>query len=210
MRKTAEKIFGIEGYANRFLDVFFSLVVLNLLFLLTILPVVTLGPALSALYHSLHRLITKSDTKLCREYLRFLRKDFLRNLQLSGLLTGYGLMLHFDLQLFHHFVPAGGIYEISRIGFLTINVLLLLGLQHLPAYFTLLKLPLGQSVIRSMLGAFNQLPKVFLILILTVVPWLLVLGDLTFMPLLLLFSPSLAVYTELRVMCYSQSAEESD
>ncbi|PAU68801.1 YesL family protein [Bifidobacterium criceti] len=58
---------------------------LNLVFLATLLPVVTIGPAQAALYSTLFRYDEHDDVDLVREYLRRFKREFAQGL-INGLL----------------------------------------------------------------------------------------------------------------------------
>jgi len=76
---------GLRWYVTVLRQEFPALAALNLVFLLTCLPVVTLGPALSALGHVLGRMVNGRSGGGLRAYFAAFRKDFPRKL-------GWGLL----------------------------------------------------------------------------------------------------------------------
>lgn len=210
MRKSIEKVFGIEGHANRFLDQLFSIIALNLLFLAMSLPIITVGPALVALYQSMCNLIQQDDARIYRKFFRSFKQDFGRNFVLSILLIGYLLFLVINIQLFHYFVPVEGMFQISRIAFLAANVLLIIGIQCLVPYYSNLGMSLKPAVVLSVRNSYKQLPKVFIALLFLTIIVIIGLKDWLFLPLIILFCPGIGVYTKLRLMDYGQWAKESD
>lgn len=76
-----------------------DLLILNLLFVLTSLPVLTIGPALAALYRVAFAMGTRRESGVLRSYLRAFRESFLPALWAWLILLGVGAALALDWSL---------------------------------------------------------------------------------------------------------------
>lgn len=85
-------IFSTDSRFMRYMNRLADLMILNLLFLLTSLPVFTIGASLSALYTVCFRLGTDREGSTCRDYFAAFRQNFgqATKLWLAGLLWGLG------------------------------------------------------------------------------------------------------------------------
>ena len=83
---------------NRIGDV----IIANLLFLLCSIPLVTIGPSLTALYHCMLRIVKGNEDKVTKTFFRALRQNFVQSLiaWLALVIVGVILFLntHFLLQ----------------------------------------------------------------------------------------------------------------
>lgn len=69
------KVFNLENPWMKFLGKVFDLMLINLITLLLMIPIVTTGPAITAMFYSLNRIITGQDTNLLSEHLAFFKKN---------------------------------------------------------------------------------------------------------------------------------------
>lgn len=72
--------FNIDAPFWRFMSTLARFTVLNVLFVITCIPVVTIGPALAALYSTIFAYCDHEDVSLHREYLKRLKREFVRGL----------------------------------------------------------------------------------------------------------------------------------
>lgn len=71
------KFFDPENQFWQFVNLCLRYLVLNLLFLVTIIPIVTIGPARAALYSTVFAYTDNEDIQLGREYLKRFKREFL-------------------------------------------------------------------------------------------------------------------------------------
>ncbi|MCJ7842131.1 DUF624 domain-containing protein [Lederbergia sp. NSJ-179] len=202
MKNNLQKLFGIEGSVNTILDEFFSIVALNILFIVCSLPIFTIGMAWHALYQSMASLITKEDAHIYRKYFSQFHQNVRQNLGLSFLMIFWILSLMINLIIFHRFIPMSPFFDLIRILFITVNVFIFLGMQTLFIWYSLKKKPLFMSFKLSILTSYKQLPKIILALVVGATPLFLTFHNLAFMPLIILFCPALLVYVKLKLVDY--------
>jgi uncharacterized membrane protein YesL len=86
-------VFGADSPLLRLLTRFADLMILNLLFLATSLPIVTLGASLTALSGTAMRIARGESESPSGDYLRALRRDLWQGTLLGGIIAGLGLVL---------------------------------------------------------------------------------------------------------------------
>lgn len=142
---------GVRWYLTVLTQNFPDWVGLNFLFLLTCLPTVTLGPALSAMGQVALQMANDQPTRPVRAYLSFFRRDFLRK-------AGWGLLfLVLNVLLFTaiwFYFALGGLF-VALTGTALAGLILLwgIGLHLFPA------LDQGQTLRGAWLDFLTSLPK---------------------------------------------------
>lgn len=74
------RILSSDSKFMLFLSKFFDIVILSILFLMCCLPVVTIGPALSALYSTTRKVVLRREGYIVKEYFHSFRINFLTGL----------------------------------------------------------------------------------------------------------------------------------
>lgn len=93
-------IFGIDGPVIRFLTLIGDLILINLLFIICSLPVITLGASATAMYTLTMRNIRKEEeTSTVKSFFAAFKKNFKRSTVIWGifLVVGFALVLNFWL-----------------------------------------------------------------------------------------------------------------
>ena len=70
------ELFHPDNPMLRFLSRLFDLMVLNVLFLVSCVPVITIGAAVSSAYQVIFRIIEKKDPYIAKSYLKALKENF--------------------------------------------------------------------------------------------------------------------------------------
>jgi uncharacterized membrane protein YesL len=121
----------IDGPVFRFLETIANLLLLNLLFVICCIPVVTIGPALTATYYVALKIVRQEETGIFRDFFHSFRQNFKQGLLLGvGVILLAGLLLT-DLQVLTYLpaIPAG----VSKV-LLVVTGLLLLILAMIAVY----------------------------------------------------------------------------
>ena len=92
------EVFNSNNPAMRFMSNIFNIFWVNLIFLLTCIPLITIGPALCALYHVCIKIVSGEDVHVYHEYFGEFKKSFVKGLILwLGILatgTFFGIELY--------------------------------------------------------------------------------------------------------------------
>jgi uncharacterized membrane protein YesL len=181
-------IFDPENLFFRTVGEWVDLVGLSLLWAILCLPIVTIGPATAALYHTVYMVFRKGERDTFRRFFRSLRL----NLK-TGLLSTLALLpVVLVLALLGYWYQLGAATQgsMGRLAFSYFYVLALLPLGLACWLFPLLgrfEFPLRQLFSTAGLLALGHLPTTLLVILLTLAVYLLIVS----FPLLLFLLPAL-------------------
>lgn len=89
--------FNLEGPFWQFVTLCVRYLALNLVFIVTLIPVVTIGPARAALYSTVFAYTDNEDIPLCREYLKRFKREFVRGIGASLIFVVLAALIIFGL-----------------------------------------------------------------------------------------------------------------
>jgi len=165
--------FKFDSPIMQFLNRFSSLAVLNLLFLCTSIPIITIGASLTALYDVVFRLDTPREGKIAATYFRAFRANFRQSTPLGLLflfLTGTGYANAVILS--GRGTAMGLILSVLSIVIL-INSLLVMG--YVFPLVSQFDSNTGRTLKNALLLAVANLPRTLLIAVINCFPWALML-----------------------------------
>ncbi len=93
------QFFSSDGPVYQFFDKFGRLILLNLLWLICCLPVVTIIPATTAYYYTVIKSIRRGHGYPTKEFFYSLKSNIFRGMPLSILLLGAGALLLFNIKV---------------------------------------------------------------------------------------------------------------
>lgn len=162
-------LFEPDSLFYRILSFLTDLVVLNVVFLLTCLPVFTIGPSLTALYSVCFQMCTGQDGSLLRHYFRAFRANFRQGVALGLMVTLWvaaaGLNLYWAAQ---QSIPVLVLFgSVICLGVLVVSYIFPLLSRFDNTIFATLKnallLCLGNLPRSLVVGAVNVLPVILLL-----------------------------------------------
>ena len=96
-----KSFFNPDSAPTRFLSAFTDLIIVNLCWLITSLPILTLGAASTAMYYAITKCVRHDANSILRAYLHSLKQNIWQGILLTVLTFGYtavvGLSLYFAL-----------------------------------------------------------------------------------------------------------------
>ena len=172
-------LFDLDSPVMQFITRFCDIVVLNVVFLLTCIPIFTIGSANAALYDVVFRMDTDREEKLLRTYFRAFRENFRQ-----GTVIWLGLLL-FGIATFLNmtrFSNLGAYSYLLGYSLFIVSILVLVLEIFLFSYaFPLLSRFRNstRNVVRNaLLLSIGNLPKTLLLSIVNCFPWVLMLMNL--------------------------------
>ncbi|UQZ75809.1 hypothetical protein C2I17_15305 [Niallia circulans] len=93
---TVNNIFEWNGPVYRFLEKIVNLLLLNALFLLSCLPIVTIGSALTAMYSITIKMAKNEDVSIVKAYVAAFHKNFKQSTIIWLILLAAGIILYMD------------------------------------------------------------------------------------------------------------------
>lgn len=151
------KLFNFESPLIRFLSRLGDLIILNLLFLFTSLPIVTIGASWTALYYVTLKMVRDEEGSVPESYFRAFRQNFHQaTLIWLGVLVLAALLV-LDLWVLRE--AAGSPAELLRSCVLLLGLLLLMVLQYLFPGLARFEASVKDTVRNACLLALGNLPK---------------------------------------------------
>lgn len=92
-----ERFFNQEGWLYRFLNRLWDLIVLNVLFILTCIPIFTIGASISAMYTVTMKGVRKEDSYIVRSYFTAFKENFRKSTLIWMLLIAVWSVLLVDI-----------------------------------------------------------------------------------------------------------------
>ena len=80
-----------------------NLIILNLIWIVFCIPVVTIVPATAAMYYTTMKMVKKEDPYIVRSFLRSFRQNFRQGIILSAILVAVVGLLYVDMQVLQSF-----------------------------------------------------------------------------------------------------------
>ena len=161
-----KKLFSVDGDLMSFLTRLADLAILNVIFLITCLPIVTIGPALVALYSVTLKMVKNEESYIFKGYFKSFKDNFkISFISWLILLTAF-CMLYIDLQIANTF--AGSIRTIMTVLFFFMLLVCIVLLLYLFPYIARFENTLRNSFKNSFIIAVASLQYTILMLIITV------------------------------------------
>ena len=178
-------LFDPESQIMQILSRFCDIVILNLVFLLTCIPIFTIGAANTALYDVVFRMDTDREGKMLPTYFRSFRENFRQStivwlaLLLFGVAT-YVNMTRFSVLGEHSYLLGYGLFIVSML-VLVLEVFLFSYSFPLLSRF---RNSTRQTAINALLLAIGNLPRTLVVAVINCFPWvLLIMNFYAFMQL---------------------------
>lgn len=151
------KLFNFESPLIRFLSRLGDLMILNLLFLLTSVPLVTIGASWTALYCVTLKMVREEEGSIPGSFFRSFRQNFRQATLLWLGVLALAALLVLDLWVLRG--AAGTLEEIMRTCILLLGLLLLMVLQYLFPGLARFDASIKDTVRNACLLALGNLPK---------------------------------------------------
>ena len=154
------KFFNIDSPLMRFLTKLADLMILNILFLITCLPIVTIGAAWTALYYVAMKMVRDEEGGIVRSYFHAFRLNFRQATLLWLGVLGIAVILVLDLLILARIDSP--IAAAMNMGIGIIAILIFLVLQYLFPLLARFEAGTGQTLKNAVLLAVGQLPRTLL------------------------------------------------
>ena len=185
------KIFGQDSPLSRAMTTAWSLIILNLLTLLTCIPIITGGAALSALHYCLIRIIRKEDGYMSTMFFRAFKENFKKSTILWLIVLFIAAAIRIDWVMitadsFHYMLMIVGI----------VSFFLFQYVFALQAHF---ENTIFNTIKNSFILCIARFPRTFVMAAVWVIPFAILKFSLALFPLLLLLGISMPAYVGARM-----------
>lgn len=159
------KIFSTEGKIYSGMERIYQILLLNSIFIISCLPVVTIGAALASAYGTAYKMIDHSEGVLYKEYLRQLRLNMLPATKLWVLILAVIGAGFWTFPYVQSFMVGNKIAYYLTMVFITFLVLMSLYLFPLIARFDN---SLSGTVVNAMILSLKHLPQSIIVFFITI------------------------------------------
>lgn len=166
-------IFSMDSTFYRIISRLGDLLLLNLLFLLCCIPVVTIGASVTALYSVLLKLVRRESGYIVRGFLKAFRENFRQSTILWILFAGIGVIFYYDI-LFSGII-GGTAGSVLKVVFLFFGMVYLSVLSYVFAVQSRFENRIGRTVKNAFWMAMGYLPFTVSILVIEGLPLFVIL-----------------------------------
>ena len=164
-----------------FLNKIGDVVIANLLFIFCCIPIITIGPSLTALYHCMLRTIKGNNNGTVKTFFRAFKQNFLQSFLVSLILVVVGFILFINIQFLQDSSSAMGkpLFYIS-LGIAGLFIILTLYIFPVIAAFA----NTTRNLIKNaFVFAFMHFPSTLALAVVSILPMYMTYQDLKLMPL---------------------------
>lgn len=170
-----------DNVVHVFLNKLGDIVIANLLFILCSIPVITIGPALTALYHCMMRTVKGNNNGTTRTFFRAFKENFKQSLIVWLLILAAGIVLVLNIRfLLHSGSGTAQILFYLSVGVLTL--LVIFSLYIFPVIATFAN-TLGALCRNAFLLAFMHFPTTIAMAVISIFPLYMTYIDVKMQPL---------------------------
>lgn len=167
------KIFSMDSAFYRFISRLGDLMIVNILFLVGCIGIITIGPSLSAMYTILLKFIRNESGYVAREFWKAYRENFKQSIILWVICMAAGVLLYYDIILSD--TLGGTVGQGLKIIFLFFGIIYFSVLSYLFAVQSRFENTLWNTVKNSFWMAMGYLPFTISVLVVEFIPLFVVL-----------------------------------
>ncbi len=185
-------IFNVDGGIMKTLGKVTDVICLSLLFIISSVPIFTIGTAATALYYTVNKVIRNDRGYIFKEYMLSFKNNFKQTTPIWLLIMVISVVLGFDFYFMRQMGENGSKLGVLTIVFLVMGIFLLAWVLYLFAYMARFENTRKQSMKNALLIALVNLPWTVLLLVLVLASALVVY----ILPISLFFVPCAFTLTE--------------
>lgn len=191
------KLFNLDSPLMQFLNKVADLMILNILTLVCCIPIVTIGPALTALHYMALKIARNEEGYITRNFFKSFKKNLRQGILIWLILLAVLLVLAGDFYIINY----SGLEFHEMIRIILMAIFLLIMFTSMFVFPVLAKFE--NTVFRTIKNAFligvMQLPKTVLMMVLFAVPMVLFVYVPQVIPLVFLFGLSLPAWASAKL-----------
>ena len=169
-----------DNVVHVFLNKLGDIVIANLLFILCCIPVITIGPSLTALYHCMMRTVKGNNNGTTKTFFRAFKENFKQSLIIWLRILAAGTMIHIPYICSYTLRSAAHMLFYPSVGVLTLLIIFTLYIFPVIATFAN---TLGALCRNAFLLAFMHFPTTIAIAVITIFPLYMTYLDAKLQPL---------------------------
>lgn len=161
--------FNLDGGIMKSLSKFTDCICLSLMFLVSCIPIFTIGTAMTAMYYTAHKVLRFDRGYVFRDYVSAFRDNFKQTVPVWLLTMVIGGILGFDLYVMNFYAQEGDIFGAFAVVFLVFLFVLSAWVSYLFPYMARFENTRKQSMKNAILLVVAHFPMTLLMMALAVV-----------------------------------------
>ncbi len=162
-------------YDNKFFEILGKItdvVILNLLFIISCLPIITIGTSITASYSVAMRMVKDQETYMTREFIKRFKENFKTSTIVWSIMLIIGGVLGFDFYM-SKLVLNESISKVLQLVFTVISIIYIFTLTYVFPIISKFENTIKNTMINSTLMSIQNLPYTVIMVILNLSPILL-------------------------------------
>ena len=141
-----------------------DLMILNFLCIICCIPIITIGPAITAMYYTTMKMVKNEETYIVRGFFHSFRQNLKQGIIIHLIMLVLGLVLIFDLYFSRSMQGEGSFYKVLAYIFMVFTYIY----PVLAKFYNTIKHTFKNALLMSI----RHLPYTLLMLAITIVPWI--------------------------------------
>ena len=163
-----DRIFNMDNKFFTFMSRVADLIILNLLFLLCCIPIVTIGPAITAMYYVTMKMVRNEESYIARSFFKSFKENFKQGVAIWMMALVLILLEFMDFFIMKQL--SGGIYTFVKYGLLVIALLMAMILQYVFPLLAKFYNTVKNTIRNALLMSLRHLPYTILMLLINIAP----------------------------------------
>ncbi|MCI8997210.1 MAG: YesL family protein [Lachnospiraceae bacterium] len=163
-----DRFFNMDNAFFTFMGRVADLLLLNILWLICCIPLVTIGPSTSALYYTALKIVRKEDSYVWKMFFHSFRQNLRQGICLTLLFMAVGFLLILDMRICG--TMYGSLAQFLMAAFWFLSLLFLILLSYTFPVLAQFENSLRDTLKNAMLMALCHLPYTLLILLINLLP----------------------------------------
>ncbi len=160
-------LFNLDNGFFRFMGKVFDMIVLDILTLIVCIPIVTIGPALTALYYVTLKIVRDEEGYVVRGFFKSFKQNFKQGFLLELIVAAAAIILYFDLGVVYNWMGQNGSILIRLLFYALVGLALLSVVTAVYIFPILAKFdnPVKKVLVNSVMMAVRHLPNSILMVV---------------------------------------------
>lgn len=169
-----DRIFNMDNKFFTFMSRVADLIILNLLFIACCIPIVTIGPAITAMYYVTLKMARNEESYIARAFFKSFKENFKQGIAIWLIALAVIILEVMDFTIMGQ-LSGGGIYTAVKYGLMVIALLLIMILLYVFPVLAKFVNTVKNTIRNSFLMSIRHLPYTLLMLLICVGPLILML-----------------------------------
>lgn len=160
------RFFNMENPFFQFLSRVADLMILNILFLVTCIPIITIGPAWTALYYTTLKMVRNEESYIVRGYFKSFKENFKQAVLMWLIILAFSIILFLDFNISRSMT--GTMASIFLVASTAIGILLAIELLYLFPILSKFDNTIKNTFINAALMSIRHLPQTLIMLVVSI------------------------------------------